>query len=80
MSRDLETKRIETEIYNIVCKELSITKTDQKLVDDALNNSIGLSRRYKHSGAEKPINAKMDLKTCSYCNIEYVNTFINFQN
>jgi len=62
MNRDIETKRIEKEIDNIIFEELDINKNEQSLIIDVLNNSIALKHRYNLNNAEGVINVDTGLK------------------
>lgn len=52
MNRHERIVQIENEIDKIIYKEIKATKTEQFLIKDILNNSIGLKKRYEESNAE----------------------------
>ncbi|MBX2894717.1 MAG: N-6 DNA methylase [Cyclobacteriaceae bacterium] len=52
MARKSETTKIEREIDEIIYNELNITENERFLINDALNNSIGLKKRYDENNAE----------------------------
>lgn len=58
MNRSTEILRIEKEIDQIIFTALKISNSEQKLIENVLNNSIGLQNRYTFNGSEKQLKVK----------------------